>query len=79
MSVSPNSLWEQCLCLIAENVTEQQYNTWFKPLVFKSYQPATKRLLVLVPSMFVYEYLEEHYVDLLKKVLTRVFGDDLYP
>ena len=75
MSVSPNSLWEQCLCLIAENVTEQQYNTWFKPLVFKSYQPATKRLLVLVPSMFVYEYLEEHYVDLLKKVLTRVFGE----
>lgn len=75
MSVSPKSLWEQCLCLISENVSEQQYNTWFKPLVFKSYQPATKCLLLLVPSMFVYEYLEEHFIDLLKKVLTRVFGE----
>ena len=25
--------------------------------------------------MFVYEYLEEHFIDLLKKVLTRVFGE----
>ncbi len=75
MGVSPKSLWDQCLCLIAENISEQQYNTWFKPLIFKSYQPATKCLLIVVPSMFVYEYLEEHFVDLLKKVLTRVFGE----
>jgi chromosomal replication initiator protein len=61
--------------LIEENVTEQQYNTWFRPLVFESYKPAMKTLLVQTPSPFVYEYLEEHYVDLLRKVLTRVFGE----
>ena len=27
-----------------------------------------------LPSMFVYEYVEEHYADLLFKVLTRTFG-----
>ncbi len=30
--------------------------------------------MVQVPSPFVYEYLEENYVDLLSKVLTRVYG-----
>ena len=42
-----------------------------------SYQPATKTLLVEVPSPFVYEYLEENYVDLLSKVLTRVYGQGI--
>ena len=74
MSINPRTCWDNCLNLIKENVTEQQYNTWFRPLAFESYKPAMKTLLVQVPSPFVYEYLEEHYVDLLKKVLTRVFG-----
>ena len=71
MSINARACWDSCLKLIEENVTEQQYNTWFRPLVFESYKPAMKTLLVQVPSPFVYEYLEEHYVDLLKKVLTR--------
>ena len=43
--------------------------------MFETYNPSTKTLLVQVPSALVYEYLEEHYVDLLKKVLVRVFGN----
>ena len=74
MNVSPKNLWDNCLQLIKENVTEQQFDTWFRPIVLQSYKPASKTLLVQVPSQFVYEYLEEHYVDLLRKVLTRVFG-----
>ena len=74
MKVSPQQLWEHSLQLIKANVTEQQYQTWFKPIVFESYSPATLTLLVQVPSPFVYEYLEENFVDLISKVLTRCFG-----
>ena len=74
MDVNPNELWKQCLLLIRDNVTEQQFNTWFKPVCFESYAAASKTLLLRVPSAFVYEYLEENYIDLLSKVLTRVFG-----
>ena len=74
MSVSPHALWEQSLHLIKENVSEQQYETWFKPISFESFQENSKTLLLQVPSPFVYEYLEENFVDLLSKVLTRVFG-----
>lgn len=74
MKTTPNALWDKCLFLIKENVTEQQFNSWFKPIVFESYNDANKILRVQVSSMFVYEYLEENYIDLLSKVLTRVFG-----
>lgn len=74
MKTTPNTLWDKCLFLIKENVTEQQFNSWFKPIVFESYDGANKILRVQVSSMFVYEYLEENYIDLLSKVLTRVFG-----
>uniref|UniRef100_UPI000685775A chromosomal replication initiator protein DnaA n=1 Tax=Prevotella aurantiaca TaxID=596085 RepID=UPI000685775A len=57
-----------------DNVTEQQYATWFSPITFEAFDTATNNLLVQVPSPFVYEYLEENYVDLLSKVLTRVYG-----
>ena len=74
MKVQPNALWEQCLQLIRDNVTEQQYKTWFSPITFEAFDTATNNLLVQVPSPFVYEYLEENYVDLLSKVLTRIYG-----
>ncbi len=75
MLANPQALWENSLALIRESVTEQQFNTWFKPIVFESYKPSTKTLLVQVPSPFVYEYLEQNFVDLLSKVLHRNFGD----
>lgn len=74
MTVNSNALWDSSLRLIKENVEEQQYNTWFKPLVFESYNADTKTLLLQVPSAFFYEYLEENYVSLLSSVLTRCFG-----
>ena len=77
MLASPKALWDNCLALIRENVSEQHYNTWFKPIVFESYKPATKTLLVRVPSTFFYEYLEANFVDLLSKVLHQNFGEGI--
>ena len=73
MTVSPNTAWDNALALISENVSEQQFKTWFKPIAFESFTESTKTVLVQVPSPFVYEYLEENYVDLLSKVLRRTF------
>lgn len=77
MLASPKALWDNSLLLIKDSVTEQQYNTWFKPIVFESYKPSTKTLLVQVPSPFVYEYLEQNFIDLLSKVLHRNFGEGI--
>lgn len=69
------ALWDDCLNIIKNNVTEQQFKTWFAPIVFESYSSDTRTVLVQVPSAYVYEYLEQYYVGLLSKVLTRCFGD----
>ena len=74
MKQKPMQLWEKCLSLIKANVTEQQFKTWFEPIVFEAYSPATMTIVVKVPSPFVYEYLEENFVDLIGKVLKREFG-----
>ena len=77
MSNSQKALWEECLQLIKANVTEQQFKTWFAPIVFESYSEAEHTLLVQVPSTYVYEYLEQYYVGLLSKVIARVFGSNI--
>ncbi|MCR5513477.1 MAG: chromosomal replication initiator protein DnaA [Prevotella sp.] len=74
---NPKALWDNCLNLIKENVTEQQYKTWFAPIVFERYDEESRTLLVQVQSMYVYEYLEQYYVNLLSKVLTRCFGQNV--
>ena len=70
------ALWDDCLNLIKNNVTEQQFKTWFAPIVFESYSEDSHTVLVQVPSPYVYEYLEQYYVGLLSKVLTRCFGEN---
>ena len=74
---NPKALWDNCLSLIKDNVTEQQYKAWFEPIVFEKYDEDFQTLLVQVPSMYVYEYLEQYYVNLLSKVLTRCFGQNV--
>ncbi len=77
MTENPKALWDKSLLLIKENVSEQQFNTWFKPIVFEAFRQDMKTLLVQVPSPFVYEYLEENFIDLLGKVLARTFGQGI--
>ena len=74
---NPKALWDNCLSLIKGNVTEQQFRTWFAPIVFESYNEDSRTLLVQVPSMYVYEYLEQYYVGLLSKALIRCFGQNV--
>ena len=66
-------LWNRCLEIIRDNIPEQTYKTWFlpiKPLKFED-----KTLVVQVPSQFFYEFLEDKFIDLLRKTLYRVFGE----
>ena len=73
MQKSHKALWDNCLHLIKQNVTEQIFKTWFEPIVFESYDEEQKTLLVQVPSPYVYEYLEQHYVRLMAWALANSF------
>jgi len=74
MSQSPSSVWNNCLLFIEDNIQPQAYNTWFKPII--PIKVTDKVLSIQVPSKFFYEWLEEHYIKILKLALTKELGKD---
>jgi len=70
-------LWSRCMEMFRNNVTEQQYQTWFSPMKIRSYDAARKDLTVYIPSQFFFEYLEEHFRRLIHLTIGRYFGDDV--
>ena len=72
MLKSHNEIWRKCLEIIKDNTSEQAYATWFAPIVPIGF--ANNVLTIQVPSQFFYEWLEEHYLDLLKKTI-RLLSD----
>ncbi len=65
-------VWNGILKLIQDNVPAQSFRTWFEPI--KPIKLDNKVLTIQVPSQFFYEWLEEHYVSLLKKTLKQELG-----
>ena len=74
MSQSPSSVWNNCLSFIEDNIQPQAYSTWFKPIV--PVKITNNVLSIQVPSKFFYEWLEEHYIKILKLALTKELGKD---
>ena len=74
MAKSAELIWSNCLKIIKDIVEWQHFKTWFEPI-----QPVDLKenvLLIQVPSQFFYEYIEEHYVNLLAKTLKRELGKE---
>jgi chromosomal replication initiator protein len=65
-------VWANCLQVIKDNVTKRAYDTWFAPIVPS--RLIDNILTIEVPTSFFYEYLEEHYIDLLRKTLRKELG-----
>ena len=72
MARTAQSVWENCLDFIKDNIQDQAFKTWFEPI--KSVELTDNALYIQVPSKFFYEWLEEHYVKLLKVALTKELG-----
>ncbi|MGB5418509.1 chromosomal replication initiator protein DnaA [Algibacter sp.] len=73
MSVTAQSVWNNCLEFIKDNIQPQAYKTWFEPI--KAVKLTDTALSIQVPSKFFYEWLEEHYVKILKVSLTKELGE----
>jgi len=72
MEVSCGTVWNDCLEVIRENVGDENFTTWFKPIVPLRVEGDV--LTIQVPSQFFYEWLEDNYVPVLKKAIHTVLG-----
>jgi chromosomal replication initiator protein len=68
------TVWQNCLKIIRDSISEQSYKTWFEPIIPGKLEG--KKLTIQVPSQFFYEWLEENYVHLLRKALDYAIGRD---
>ena len=71
---SYQEVWSNCLTIIRDNVTAQNFKTWFKPI--KAVALEEKTLTIQVPSQFFHEWLEDNYITLIKKTIKREIGKD---
>ena len=67
-------IWNNCLNVIKDNVPSISFRTWFEPIVPLKLE--NDILTIQVPSPFFYEYLEEQYIDILRKVIKKEMGPE---
>lgn len=72
MELSKAQIWDKCLSIIKDNVSDDAFVKWFKPIVSIKYQDDC--LWIQVPTHFYIEQIEEQYSDLIGKSLNRVCG-----
>ncbi len=64
--------WGSCLDILKDSLSNSAYRTWFAPIVPLQFEDGV--LVLQVSSQFVVQYIEENYIDLLKKTIFRVCG-----
>ena len=74
MNASAEKIWGNCLFFIKDNIQQQAFKTWFEPII--PIKLTENSLSIQVPSKFFYEWLEEHYVKILKVALIRELGKE---
>jgi hypothetical protein len=67
-------VWAKCLEFIRTEVDETTFLTWFAPI--QPIQLENKKLTLQLPSPFYYQFIEENYVLLLRKMLNQVVGKE---
>lgn len=74
MQKTSTQVWESCLQIIKDNIPAQSFKTWFEPI--KALRLEGNVLTIQVPSLFFFEWLEEHYVGLLRKTVKKQLGEE---
>ncbi|MBQ9253755.1 MAG: chromosomal replication initiator protein DnaA [Bacteroidales bacterium] len=69
-----HKIWDKCLETIKANISEVEFETWFKPLEVVSLENGALKLRV--PSSYFYEYIEAHYIKILRASIRKELGPD---
>ncbi len=74
MKQTCDEVWQNCLAIIRDNISYQSFKTWFEPIL--PVKLSDQILTIQVPSQFFYEWLEEHYITLLRKTIRKELGPE---
>ena len=68
-------LWKKVLTEIEKKVHAQSYATWFKPIL--PLEANDQKLVLEVPSLFFYDWIESHYHDLIRTAINDILGQSV--
>ena len=60
------ALWSRCVRTLQVELTEQEFNTWIRPL--QAVEDG-RTLRLLAPNRFVINWVEQHYLDKIRTLL----------
>ena len=60
-----SSVWDHCLATLRSALTEQQFNTWIKPLLVIEDEEGPS-LTLLAPNKFVVNWVQKNYLEQIK-------------
>jgi len=63
------SLWQKCLVRLENELPEQQFNTWIRPLHAVE---TAKSLRLLAPNQFVLDWVKKHHFEAISDTLSQV-------
>lgn len=66
-------LWNDCLAKMQQYVKPHIFGTWFMPITCERYDTGTNTVTLRLPSKFICDYIEEHYLRLLTWALNETF------
>jgi len=72
--VTKASLWHRCLKHLEDELPEQQFNTWIRPLQANNNDQA---LVLLAPNRFVLDCVKQNYHERIKLLARRISGNDV--
>jgi chromosomal replication initiator protein len=72
--LTADNAWNECLEIIQDNISYQKYKSWFEPI--RPVKLENDTLTIQVPSQFWYEWLEEHYYNMLRSTIAKVLGNE---
>lgn len=67
-------MWDEFSQYIQDHISSQEYKTWFSCIEPSSFKD--NKLLLNVPTPFVSKYIEEHYINLMRDAILKIFGDN---
>jgi len=73
----PDAIWLAICDVLHEKMPHQAFMTWFQPMRPVSYDG--KRFTVAVSCRFNADWIESHYLPILKQAVTAVLGDGVEP
>ncbi len=70
------SLWAACLDVLAQELPEQQFNTWIKPLVVQSSNDLGK-VTIFIANRFKLDWIRAQYASRISALLEKMYGQSI--